>query len=86
MDRRSFIASTTAASLAAISARAYAAPRTEPRRVGLIGCGWYGKCDLLQLLNVEPVEVVSLCDVDSQLLDEAAELFQSRQKSARTSR
>jgi predicted dehydrogenase len=82
MDRRHFIRGTAAAaSLAALSSRVYAAPSSKPRRVGLIGCGWYGKCDLLQLLNVEPVEVVSLCDVDSQLLAESADLFAARQES-----
>ena len=55
----------------------------RPRRVGLIGTGWYGKCDLLQLLNVEPVEIVSLCDVDAKMLATAAELFQSRQPSGK---
>ena len=41
-------------------------------RVGLIGCGWYGKCDLFRLIQVAPVEVVSLCDVDKQMLADAA--------------
>ncbi len=82
MDRRKFFHQTAAAaSVAAIASRAYAAPSTKARRVGLIGCGWYGKCDLLQLMNIEPVEVVSLCDVDSRLLGEAAGLIESRQVS-----
>jgi predicted dehydrogenase len=82
MDRRRFLRRTAAAaSLAAISSRAYAAANAKPRRVGLIGCGWYGKCDLLQLLNIEPVEVVSLCDVDSKMLAEAADLIATRQPS-----
>ena len=82
MKRRGFLAHSVAAtSVAALSSRVYAAPSSSPRRVGLIGCGWYGKCDLLQLINVEPVEVVSLCDVDSAMLEEAAKLIQSRQKS-----
>ncbi|MGN6134794.1 MAG: Gfo/Idh/MocA family protein, partial [Aureliella sp.] len=82
MQRREFVAGTAALSaLAALSTGAYAAAADSPRRVGLIGTGWYGKCDLLQLLNVEPVEVVSLCDVDSKLLQSAADLFQSRQPS-----
>lgn len=87
MDRRKFLVRTASlASLAALSARAYAAPETPPRRVGLIGCGWYGKCDLLQLLNVDPVNVVSLCDVDSQMIAEAADLFESRQLSKKRPR
>jgi predicted dehydrogenase len=52
----------------------------------LIGCGWYGKCDLLQLINVEPVEVVSLCDVDSKMLKQAADLIESRQASKKRPR
>lgn len=82
MQRRSFLkSSAAAATLAAVAPRAYATTAAKSRRVGLIGCGWYGKCDLLQLMNIEPVEVVSLCDVDSQMLGQAAELFQSRQVS-----
>lgn len=83
MDRRSFLGGTAAATtLAATLPQAvHASPADKPRRVGLIGCGWYGKCDLLQLLNIEPVEVVSLCDVDSKMVKEAADLFASRQKS-----
>jgi predicted dehydrogenase len=82
MQRRDFLKTTvSAATLAAISANAYAAPRVATKRVGLIGPGWYGKCDLLQMLNVAPVEVVSLCDVDSRMLNEAADLFQARQES-----
>ena len=87
MKRRDFLqASATAASLTAIAARAHADDKTKTRRVGLIGCGWYGKCDLLQLMNVEPVEVVSLCDVDSKMLTEAQSLFASRQVSKNTPR
>ncbi len=84
MQRRQFVTSAAAlATLTALSARAYAVPADKPRRVGLIGPGWYGKCDLLQLMNVEPVEVVSLCDVDSKMLSEAADLFQARQASGK---
>lgn len=84
MQRRDFVTSAaTLAAMTALSTRAYATMVDRPRRVGLIGPGWYGKCDLLQLLNVEPVEIVSLCDVDSKMLNEAADLFQSRQLSGK---
>lgn len=88
MDRRQFMrGSAVAASVAtAIASRAHAAPAAKPRRVGLIGCGWYGKCDLLQLINIEPVEVVSLCDVDSTMLQQAADLIATRQKSKKRPR
>ncbi|TWU40496.1 Gfo/Idh/MocA family protein [Novipirellula artificiosorum] len=87
MDRRDFLhRSAAAASLAAISSSAHAAPSFKPRRVGLIGAGWYGKCDVLQLMNVEPVEIVSVCDVDSKMLGEAADLFEARQVSKKRPR
>ena len=57
-----------------------------PLRVGLIGSGWYGKCDLFRLIQVAPVEVVSLCDVDKQLLADAATQVAARQASKKTPR
>ena len=56
------------------------------KRVGLIGTGWYGKVDLLRLIQVAPVEVVSLCDVDSRMLNEAAAIVASRQASRKKPR
>jgi hypothetical protein len=53
------------------------------KRVGLIGTGWYGKCDLYRLMQVAPVEVVSLCDVDSKMLNDCADTVQSKQKSGK---
>jgi len=56
------------------------------RRVGLIGCGWYGKADLFRLIQIAPVEVVSLCDVDQHMLNEAADMVAARQKSKKRPR
>jgi predicted dehydrogenase len=53
----------------------------DTKRVGLIGCGWYGKSDLCRLIQVAPVEVVSLCDVDSAAVSAAADYIATRQKS-----
>ena len=47
-------------------------------QVGLIGTGWYGKSDLFRLMQVAPVEVVALCDVDKNLLMEAANMVMQR--------
>src|SRR5205085_12162414 len=58
----------------------------KPPRVGLIGCGWYGKSDLFRLIQVAPVEVVSLCDVDKKMLADAADLVAERQKSKKKPR
>jgi predicted dehydrogenase len=58
----------------------------ETKRVGLIGSGWYGKCSLFRLMQVAPVEVVSLCDVDKKMLAEAALLVANRQATKKTPR
>ena len=81
MDRRRFLSATTA-SLA--SQAAFAQDKT--RRVGLIGCGWYGKADLFRLAQVAPIEIVSMCDVDKTMLSQAAEMAATRQKSGKKPR
>ncbi|MEI6233476.1 MAG: Gfo/Idh/MocA family oxidoreductase [Planctomycetota bacterium] len=58
----------------------------DVKRVGLIGTGWYGKADLLRLIQVSPVEVVSLCDVDKKMVADAAELVSTRQASKKKPR
>lgn len=55
-------------------------------KVGLIGTGWYGKIDLLRLIQVAPVEVVSLCDPDQKMLADAAQIVAGRQKSGKSPR
>ncbi len=85
MDRRQFI-QTGAAGLALSDIGHFVAAADKKPRVGLIGCGWYGKCDLFRLLQVAPVEVVSACDVDKKLLAEAAEMIAARQSSKKKPR
>jgi len=88
MNRRTAL-KTSAAGLAAASmmnAHAFGAADQKTRRVGVIGCGWYGKSDLFRLIQVSPVEVVSLCDVDKKMLQGAAEMVAKRQKSGKTPR
>src|SRR5580765_7412241 len=86
MNRRSFLRS-SAALLAASSLPSFAVDFADQRkRVGLIGCGWYGKCDLFRLIQVAPVEVVSLCDVDKQMLAAAADMVAERQSSKKRPR
>jgi predicted dehydrogenase len=96
MDRRQFLSASVAglASAALAPAAQSSGARSESqdfdkgkkRRVGIIGPGWYGKSDLLRLIQVAPVEVVSMCDVDKTMLTEAAELVASRQASKKTPR
>ena len=86
MNRRKFI-QVGAAGLALSALGNYAAEfADQKKRVGLIGCGWYGKVDLLRLIQVAPVEVVSLCDVDKQMLAGAAEIVSTRQASKKKPR
>jgi predicted dehydrogenase len=84
MNRREFLAS----AVLAVSAAGARAVGFEDRklRVGLIGSGWYGKVDLFRLIQVAPVDVVSLCDVDKRMLAEAAEMVAQRQVSKKTPR
>ncbi|HWD98303.1 MAG TPA: Gfo/Idh/MocA family oxidoreductase, partial [Bryobacteraceae bacterium] len=86
MERRQFLQTAGLAASALASAHGMQSERSRPRRVGLIGCGWYGKIDLLRLIQVEPVEVVSLCDVDRDMLAKAADIVASRQKSGKKPR
>ena len=86
MSRRRFLW-TGGAALALSRLPGYAAELADARkRVGLIGTGWYGKADLFRLIQVAPVEVVSLCDVDKRLLADAAEQVAARQASHKTPR
>jgi predicted dehydrogenase len=87
MDRRQFL-KTGAAGLALSAGAGYAAQFADrpPLRVGLIGCGWYGKSDIFRLVQVAPVEIVSLCDVDKQNLELAAQWAVERQVSRKKPR
>ncbi len=87
MNRRQLIrAGVAGLALPALQRIAYATAVDKPKRVALIGSGWYGKCDLLRLIQTAPVEVVSLCDVDKKMVADAAELVASRQRSKKTPR
>src|SRR5437879_8682598 len=86
MNRRKFI-QLGATGLALSALGSYAAEfADQKKRVGLIGSGWYGKSDILRLIQIAPVEVVSLCDVDKHMLADAAEIVASRQASKKKPR
>jgi predicted dehydrogenase len=86
MERRDFLKKTAAAFAASSLPHSFYQGTAAPKRVGLIGTGWYGKADLLRMVQVAPVEVVSLCDVDKQMLSDAAALVATRQQSKKTPR
>lgn len=81
MNRREFLYAGAGASLLADQVMAQAG-----KRVGLIGCGWYGKSDLFRLIQVSPVEIVSLCDTDRNMLANCADTVAERQKSKKRPR
>jgi predicted dehydrogenase len=78
---RSAAAMTAMAALPSWGADAVDLVNDKPKRVGLIGAGWYGKSDLWRLIQVAPVDVVSICDVDKHMLAGAIEIASQRQKS-----
>jgi predicted dehydrogenase len=87
MQRRQFLRTGGSAALAfSALGRFEPALADTTLRVGLIGTGWYGKSALMRLLQVAPVEVASLCDVDSAMLEAAASLVASRQVSKKRPR
>jgi len=83
-NRRSFIRNSSA--LLALtyikSAGLHHLELTPKKRVALIGTGWYGKSDLFKLMQVAPVDVVGLCDVDQHQLQHGSELVSARLNSA----
>jgi predicted dehydrogenase len=86
MHRRDFLKQ-SAALMAVSGMPSYIEQLAEmKKRVGLIGTGWYGKSDLLRMVQVAPIEVVSLCDVDKQMVSDAADLVATRQLSKKRPR
>src|SRR5207249_6204997 len=86
MNRRQFLLNSAAVlGLSAYDLRGQTTGAKQPR-VGIIGPGWYGKTDLFRLIQVAPVEVVSMCDVDSKMLSDAANAVAERQASKRRPR
>jgi len=81
MNRRQFLLNSAAVlGLSAYDLRGQTTGAKQPR-VGIIGPGWYGKTDLFRLIQVAPVEVVSMCDVDNKMLSDAADAVAQPQAS-----
>lgn len=82
LNRRRVLQSAAAAlACSTLAAEGAEIAAQSKKRVGLIGAGWYGKSDLWRLIQVAPVEVVSICDPDRKMLDEALEIASRRQAS-----
>ena len=61
LNRRRFL-QTTSAGLAMSALGSYGTDlvNQKPKRVGIIGVGWYGKSDLWRLVQVAPVDIVAI--------------------------
>lgn len=78
LSRRAALAGASALAAVGAAGSAAAQTRRRPYRVGVIGSGWFGRLDLHALMAVAPVEVVALCDVDSQVLARARDEVMTR--------
>lgn len=69
MKRRKFLEMTSMAS-AAVATSLYFPQSSGQRKlkIGLIGSGWYGMVDAKAALNAGGVEIIGICDVDSDHL------------------
>ena len=74
MNRREFLKTSAAASLAAYSAPAVLAQDKGKQQyaTAIIGCGWWGMNILHEAIASGRCKVVAMCDVDANQLDKAA--------------
>jgi predicted dehydrogenase len=74
MERRRFISMAVAGS-AAVASNIYFKPghAGQKLRIGLIGAGWYGMVDTKAALASGGVEIIGICDVDSEHLSNSAD-------------
>lgn len=73
MNRRIFISKSSMGAVAAMTAFSFPAMGQNRKiKIGLIGCGWYGMVITKAALQTGDVEVVAVCDVDSEHLNSAA--------------
>jgi len=82
MKRRRFLKVTSMGS-AALASSFYIPSIQDNRKlkIGLIGAGWYGMVDINAALKVGGVEVIAICDVDSDHLKTSADEIEKLQGS-----
>jgi predicted dehydrogenase len=82
MKRRKFIEMASFGS-AAVATSLYFPQDTQRRKIkiGLIGSGWYGMVDVTAALKIGGVEVIGICDVDSDHLTNSADEIEKLQGS-----
>lgn len=84
MKRRKFLEVATLGTAAAASSFYIPSLQPDKLKIGLIGAGWYGMVDIRAALKSGNVEVIGVCDIDSEHLrisaDEIEKLQGSRPK------
>jgi predicted dehydrogenase len=82
MKRRKFLKVTSIGS-AALATSFYlpSIPDNRIIKIGLIGAGWYGMVDIKAALKIGGVEVIAICDVDSDHLKTSADELEKLQGS-----
>jgi len=74
MERRNFIKNASIGSAALVSAFSIPAFSQDRKlKIGLIGAGWYGMVIATAALKIGGVEVIAVCDVDSEHLSSSAD-------------
>jgi len=74
MERRNFIKNASVGSAALVSAFSIPAFSQERKlKIGLIGAGWYGMVITTAALKIGGLEVIAVCDVDSEHLNSSAD-------------
>ena len=82
LNRRTFMG-TAVAGTWAMNSLLQGAPESaagkSKLKIGLIGCGWYGMVNVKAAFKVGGVEVVALCDIESQHLKNSADQVEKLQ-------
>jgi predicted dehydrogenase len=74
MKRRNFLQKSSIATVGLLTTFQIPAFAADKKlKVGLIGCGWYGMVDVKAALKTGLVEIIAICDVDSEHLKTSAE-------------
>jgi predicted dehydrogenase len=82
MKRRKFLEMASFGSAAAATSLYFPKSFQERKlKIGLIGSGWYGMVDVKAALKIGGVEVIGICDVDSEHLSSSADEIEKLQGS-----
>jgi ornithine cyclodeaminase/alanine dehydrogenase-like protein (mu-crystallin family) len=82
MKRRKFLEISSLGSAALATSMYFPfVPDNRIIKIGLIGAGWYGMVDVKAALKIGGVEVIAICDVDSDHLKTSADELENLQGS-----